>query len=375
MDLGPGVGPSEMISDPRDIAYVHDCRRFDGLFMTLLDARRALEGTPVRVQVYTCYDPSLRTDYPELGTMIPGYRIPGGGDIERGVNRLLPVFARRLRGIPGDLVHVWSLSLAGLIRYRTDVVVTVPDIAKYTTKYYGAVASFLHNRMLPYLPRARSVACFTEWARADLVEQLHLPPDLVHVISPTPSIEPPPFPLPRTPPPPTVDAPWTLLYVAADRRHKNVEFFLRLLARTDRRFRGLLVTRPTSSTLAMVDRLGIASRLDVRSAVSDLAPMYRSSHVLVHPSLHEGFGLPLLEAMSQGLPVIASNRTCIPEVVGSGGRVIDPVDLRMWVEAIEALTDPDRYRDASRRATGRAADFSVARARKDLVALYAAALR
>jgi glycosyltransferase involved in cell wall biosynthesis len=357
---------------PYEVAFVHDSRRFDGLLVDMEVTRAALEGPSARVRVYTCFDPSLRAEYPELGTMVAGHRLPGGGDVERGLNRWFPVFARKLRRIPESPVHIWSISLAAFVRYRPDVVLTLADIGKFTTRYYGRVASYLHNRMLPYLPRARAIVCNTEWARAELLEALRLPAARVHVAPPCPPIGPPPFPLPRTPAPPTPAAPWTLLGVAVDRPHKNLGFFLRVLARTDRRFRGLLITRPTRATLDLAQHLGVSDRVEYRAGVADLAPVYRAAHVLVHPSLHEGFGLPLLEAMSQGLPVVASNRTCIPEVVGDGGVLLDPEDPGVWAESVERLTDPARYREASRYAADRAAIYSPERTRNSLLAVYAA---
>jgi glycosyltransferase involved in cell wall biosynthesis len=356
------------------VAYAHDSRRYDGLLVDLEVARRAVESPSVRVPVYTCFDPSLRAQYPELGTMLSGYRVPGGGDLERGVNRWFPVFARQLRGVPADLLHVWSVSLANVLRYRSDVVVTVPDIAKFTTRFYGRIPSLLHNRMLHYLPRARAIVCNTAWARGEIASALRLSADRIHIVSPTSPIAPPPFPLPRTAAPPTETAPWTLLHVAVDRPHKNIEFFLRVLAKTDARFRGLVISQPSSPTLALSRQLGLTNRIDFRSDLADLAPVYRGAQILVFPSLHEGFGLPLLEAMSQGLPVLASNRTCIPEVIGTGGRLLDPADPATWVAAIEQLTDPSEYREASRRAAERARSFTLENSRTQLMAAYTAAL-
>jgi glycosyltransferase involved in cell wall biosynthesis len=364
-----------MNSDSWEIPYVHDCRKFDGLFALLQDARKAVESPLVRVPVYTCFDPSLRDEYPTLGTMVPGYRIPFGGDLERGVNRYFPVFAKKIRGIPGDLVHLWSVTLAALVGYRPDVVVTVPDLAKLTTDFYDRIPSFLHNRMLRYLPRTRAVVSYSEHARQEILTALRLPTELVHVVPPSPSIGPPPFPLPRVASPPTAAHPWTLLYVATDRRHKNIEFFLHVLARTDDRFRGLVVTQPTTATIELSRRLGVAGRVEFRTAVGEMAPIYRSADVLLHPSLHEGFGLPLLEAMSQGMPVIASNRTCIPEVVGDGGEVLEPSDPSTWAEAVRQLTDPARYREASRRAAQRAAGFTAEKTRAALMTVYSAVRR
>lgn len=70
---------------------------------------------------------------------------------------------------------------------------------------------------------------------------------------------------------------------------------------------------------------------------AELAHLYASAGVLVIPSLYEGFGLPALEAMHCGCPVIASNRSSLPEVVGSAGIQLDPRDVLGWSEAMRLL--------------------------------------
>jgi glycosyltransferase involved in cell wall biosynthesis len=331
----------------------------------------ALQGTPVRVRVFTCFDPSREREYPRLGVMVRGYRVPLGGDLERGVNRLLPVFAHRLRSIRADLFHLWSVSLAAAVRDHPHTLIAIPDIAKLTTRYYGRIASYLHNRMLGFLPRASGVTCLTEWTRREIVRVLKLPEDRVFVVSPWATPNRGTEVTRQQVAPPTFDDPWTLLYVATDRPHKNLRFFLEVLARTDGRFRGVLVTQLRPRTRALIQKMGLISRLSIQGNVSDLTSTYRGAQILLHPSLYEGFGLPLLEAMSHGLPVVGSDRTCIPEVVGEGGRILPSNDPGQWVDAIERLSDPDRYAEASRRALSRAAEYPIDRTRRELLRTYA----
>ncbi|MDQ3928088.1 MAG: glycosyltransferase family 4 protein, partial [Chloroflexota bacterium] len=74
----------------------------------------------------------------------------------------------------------------------------------------------------------------------------------------------------------------------------------------------------------------------------DLPALYSGALALTFPSLYEGFGLPPLEAMSCGTPVIASTATSVPEVVGDAGLLLDPHDPRPWAEAVQRLMlDPD----------------------------------
>jgi glycosyltransferase involved in cell wall biosynthesis len=78
----------------------------------------------------------------------------------------------------------------------------------------------------------------------------------------------------------------------------------------------------------------------------DRERLYAGARALVLPSLDEGFGLPVLEAMSAGVPVIASNRGALPEIVGGGGTLLDPLDRDAWVAAIERVVDDDGWATA-----------------------------
>jgi glycosyltransferase involved in cell wall biosynthesis len=84
---------------------------------------------------------------------------------------------------------------------------------------------------------------------------------------------------------------------------------------------------------------GVADRVIFTGFVpdEDLAALYTAATIFVYPSLFEGFGLPPLEAMACGAPVITSNRTSLPEVVGDAGIMIDPYDVAAIADAMERL--------------------------------------
>ncbi len=83
----------------------------------------------------------------------------------------------------------------------------------------------------------------------------------------------------------------------------------------------------------------------------DLAGLYSGASCFVYPSYFEGFGLPVVEAMQCGVPVIAGNRTSLPEIVGEAGLLFDPFDTQALVTALKHVLDDDEYR-ASLRAKG-----------------------
>ena len=106
-----------------------------------------------------------------------------------------------------------------------------------------------------------------------------------------------------------------------------------------------------------------------------MPPLYAGARLFIYPSIYEGFGLPPLEAMASGVPVIVSNRSCLPEVSGDAARYIDPDDIDGFKATIEeALSDDDARQTRIGRGLARAASFTWARCIEGTVAVYRTAL-
>ncbi len=102
-----------------------------------------------------------------------------------------------------------------------------------------------------------------------------------------------------------------------------------------------------------------------------LLALYRSASALVYPSRYEGFGLPLVEAMACGVPVIASHASCIPEVTGDAAVLLDPDDLEGWTDALAHVLGDQRFATALAEAgRRRAATFSWRRTAEMTAAVY-----
>ena len=107
-----------------------------------------------------------------------------------------------------------------------------------------------------------------------------------------------------------------------------------------------------------------------------LPALYGGAKALVAPSLYEGFGLPLLEAMACGAPVITSNLSSLPEVAGDAGIQVDPTDVSAIAEAIaQVANDADLRADMIQRGFKRATQFSWERSARQLKAVYDRLLR
>lgn len=103
----------------------------------------------------------------------------------------------------------------------------------------------------------------------------------------------------------------------------------------------------------------------------DKPALYRLADLFVFPSMYEGFGLPPLEAMMCGTPIISSNTSSLPEVVGDGGITLSPTDKSGWVSAITHLLSNDNYRqELIGKGKTQAAKFSWELCAKETLDLY-----
>ncbi len=138
------------------------------------------------------------------------------------------------------------------------------------------------------------------------------------------------------------------LHVGARRPHKNVQQLVRVLARLPERDMLILVGSPDERwpdpTLDLARELSVAHRVLQFGKVSEaeLAALYQRARAFLYPSLVEGFGLPLLEAMAAGAPVVASDIEVFREVADDAAAFVSSSDTDAWVSAIRELEEPGR---------------------------------
>ena len=121
-----------------------------------------------------------------------------------------------------------------------------------------------------------------------------------------------------------------ILYVGNDYPHKNLErlklAFDKLNKEYNLDYQLVLITKFVSE--------------------EELDKLYKNASLYVFPSLSEGFGLPPLEAMARGLPVVSSNATCLPEILGDAAIYFNPLDVGGMAEVIKKTLSSDRVRKA-----------------------------
>ena len=105
--------------------------------------------------------------------------------------------------------------------------------------------------------------------------------------------------------------------------------------------------------------------------LDDLRALYAGCALFAFPSLYEGFGMPPLEAMACGAPVVCSNASSLPEAVGDAALLVDPRDPAGWAQAMMRVADDAALReDLRRRGALRAKAFSWEQSARDLLRLY-----
>lgn len=149
----------------------------------------------------------------------------------------------------------------------------------------------------------------------------------------------------------TISAPY-FLYVGGFDWRKNCDTILRafsaFLAKASARYQLVLVGNDPPGP-AMAKIMGTMPEKPVITGFvpeQDLPPLYRHATAFIFPSRFEGFGLPVLEAMACGTPVISSDRGSLPEIVGSGGLLLDPENVESWAEAMRRVAATPSLREA-----------------------------
>ena len=269
----------------------------------------------------------------------------------RGEQLLLPRLAART-GV--DLLHSLASTAPARGPYRR--VVTVHDLIyrRYPEAHQGLRAKGIGLLVPLAVRRSNRVIAPSTATRDDLVSLLHVSPAKIDVVPE--GVRPPPA-RPRGPAP--GERP-VVLSVAARRPHKNLARLLEALALIPAKRRPALVlpgyATPWDGELRR-DAAALGVEEDVRFlgwvSEAELEDLYATATLFVLPSLYEGFGLPVLEAMARGLPVACSDRGSLPEVAGGAARLFDPERPETLATAIaELLADPaarDRLAAAGRR--------------------------
>ena len=269
-----------------------------------------------------------------------------------------------------DLVHGMAYALPLLC--PTQAVVTVHDLSflRYPQAFKRGNRIYLSAATRLAVARAEAVIAVSQHTAQELQRLLGVPPWRIHVV------------------PNGVDARFRplarreveafrqrrglperfVLYVGTFEPRKNLETLLRTygtLVHRDPHTRPLIIAGGRgwhyARVFALLERLALEDRVRFPGFIAheELPLWYNAATLFVFPSLYEGFGLPVLEAMACGTPVVASNASSLPEVVGEAGLLVAPRDVEGLAEAMRRLlTDAALREELRARGRDRASKYS-----------------
>lgn len=255
-------------------------------------------------------------------------------------------------------------------------IVVAHDFA-YLSFRRGTIREWFHRKLLFFMHKrsmrmADAVVAVSEETRQTVIAQFGIPPEKVRVIYDgyIALPEPDPFDIPQT----------YFLYPGTLKPRKNIPNILRAFAQfkqTHPEPFELVITGKTGGSYyrelqTLVEELGISAKVRFTDYVSDaqLAYLYRHAQALVFPSLLEGFGMPILEAMHAGLPVLTSNRGAVAEVAGDAALLVNPDDPKAIAGGMSRLVNDATLCEALiAKGHVRAKEFSWERAGVEFIGL------
>lgn len=236
------------------------------------------------------------------------------------------------------------------------------------------------RRYRVFAQRASVVVALSSWGKQDLVEHLGVEPDRIAVVPLASPVS--LYPAVSAERQDQLERKLGLpgrfaLFPANFWEHKNHRTLLRAMAVLAGRGNDLALVctggQPDAAPRAEIDALGLGSRVRLLGFLSseELRAVYARARCLVFPSVFEGFGMPVLEALDAGLPVACANGPVLSAVAGGAARLFNPLDPESIADALEIVTEAGPERDALiDRGRQRAAQFSWTRTARHFAALY-----
>ena len=298
------------------------------------------------------------------------------------------VYPRMVRQEQADIYHILDHGNGWLTRYLepSKTVITCHDLIPLIFRERGGslfpwVSQAAFRHVVRGLLRATAVIANSSCTKRDLIDRIGCRPERIHVIplGVDPDLAPPLDSAHRQAGRQAFHFPdgILLLHVGQTAFYKNLEGLLQtlyiLIQQRDPAWlirAGALLTYPQRQ---LARRLGVFDRIVELGPLSrpQLRNLYQAVDLFVYPSWYEGLGLPPLEAMASGLPVVVSNRGALPETVGDAGLIVDPSSPESIADAIQRLAQDPRLRSQlGERGRAQAATFRWETAASKTLRLY-----
>jgi glycosyltransferase involved in cell wall biosynthesis len=275
----------------------------------------------------------------------------------------------------GILFHGMDGFLPFALRARDRCVATVHDLGwQVHPELYNSRVRLMYRALFPWVVRrADRFIAVSRYTADDLVHRAGVPASRIDVVyhGLDPS-----FAAPASPPAPSDQPPYVLAVGGVSPRKNTrrlIEAFSRWRARGGHRSRHrLLITGTSLDSDFLQQGSALPEQVELLGYVdkAELAGLYAGAAVFLYPGRYEGFGLPILEAMACGTPVVTSTTGAAPEIAGGAAILADPFDVASIADALEQATIPGEAERLRALGRARAAAFDWATAAAATEAVY-----
>ncbi len=284
-------------------------------------------------------------------------------------------FPKLISQNPMDLLHVPHYNAP--LGFRGKLVVTVHDLIHL--KFPPSKMAYLYARGMfeAVLRKAKRVMVDSRHTQNDIQELIGIPEEKIRLIYPGVDAEFSPKPAPDEPQDALTEAPY-LLYLGNLKPTKNILTLIDAFRMARQRLPDLRLIiigkdfmKEATRKIAQEPGIHVLGELNRPKLLHFL----RKARIFIFPSLYEGFGLPPLEAMASGVPVICSNAASLPEVVGDAALLFNPLNSAQLADKITELwKDEARRKEYSEKGLRRAAEFSWKKCAEQIAQVYAECL-
>ena len=294
----------------------------------------------------------IKKRWPQKTRLVSPIISPGSGAIGHGLRQFWCQSVLPVRILADKVKILYSTVQEGILYPPVSQVVTIHDILPTKhAKFYPTLKYYQRYVVSKVLRSCKAVICVSESTRQDLIDNFSLKGIPVHVVYE--GVDKKKY-YPRNGK--IIREKYGLndfiLYVGDTRPHKNLRRAYEAFSRIRSEGMKFVCAGPkVSRFFPHVEKRVRELKLEKRVLFLDYVPdedlphLYSEAKALVFPSLHEGFGLPPLEAMASGTPVVVSNTSSLPEICGDAACYVDPYDTESIAEGICKVLDNRDFRD------------------------------